>query len=409
MTELTHTDPLGCPGSGRLRTHLDHPDGAVEAHLDGCEECRDTILTIADDAGTVRRLVAVLDSPAGLDSPAVDAPTAASGRPSRAPVGAIGASVAPGRGRPRSRRSSRPGSRADTGRHAGRTRPRRVVLAVAGGLLTVAIAVTPFGSGALAQFLDTFRSERVQVIEVDVAALQDLDALDDIATVELTGDGALHDGPTEVADAAAALAIAGVAAPDLPAGVAGPDATVTHLAIAPSHAVVTLVATADNGVPADLDGAVLDEQIADDAARVRHGRRGPLRRRRAHERVLVLDPVEEVHVPQAVVRRGELHGQRPVVVAPAVDAHVHPERRRADFPGDVPEEPAVDVVLRVGRGLVGPREHDGVPRPRQPELEPVAGPERDQEREDVRVADPEEAQRPVRRVGGREADVAVAP
>jgi|GEM_PF-3774229 len=274
MTELTHTDPLGCPGSGRLRTHLDHPDAAVEAHLDGCEECRDTILTIADDAGTVRRLLAVLDSPAVfdspavLDSPAVDAPTAASGRPSRAPVGAIGASVAPGRGRPRSRRSSRPGSRADTGRHAGRTRPRRVVLAVAGGLLTVAIAVTPFGSGALAQFLDTFRSERVQVIEVDVAALQDLDALDDIATVELTGDGALHDGPTEVADAAAALAIAGVAAPDLPAGVAGPDATVTHLAIAPSHAVVTLVATADNGVPADLDGAVLDVTVPGGAATV---------------------------------------------------------------------------------------------------------------------------------------------
>ena len=101
--------------------------------------------------------------------------------------------------------------------------------------------------------------------------------------------------------------------------------------------------------------------------------------------------------------------QRPVVVAPAVDAHVHPERRRADFPGDVPEEPAVDVVLRVGRGLVRPRERDGVPRPRQPELEPVAGPERDEEREDVGVADPEEAQRPVRRIGGREADVAVAP
>lgn len=143
-----------------------------------------------------------------------------------------------------------------------------MVLAVAGGLLTVAIAVTPFGSGALAQFLDTFRSERVQVIEVDVAALQDLDALDDIATVELTGDGALHDGPTEVADAAAALAIAGVAAPDLPAGVAGPDATVTHLAIAPSHAVVTLVATADNGVPADLDGAVLDVTVPGGAATV---------------------------------------------------------------------------------------------------------------------------------------------
>ena len=263
MTEPTPTDLLACPGSGRLRTHLDHPDATVEAHLDGCEACRDTILTIADDAGTVRRLLTVLDdapAAAALDLITDSASEPAPGQPSRTPVDAIGASVAPGRGRPRSRRSSR--------RPSERTRPRRVVLAVAGGLLTVALAVTPFGSGALAQFLDTFRSERVQVIEVDVAALQDLDALDDIATVELTGDGALHGGPTEVADPAAALAIAGVAAPDLPDGTAGPDAAITYLAIAPSHAVVTLVATADNGVPAELDGAVLDVTVPGGAATV---------------------------------------------------------------------------------------------------------------------------------------------
>lgn len=263
MTEPTPTDLLACPGSGRLRTHLDLPDATVEAHLDGCEACRDTILTIADDAGTVRRLLAVLDdAPAAAAVDVITDPATgpAPGRPSRPPVDAIGASVVPGRGRPRSRPSSR--------RPSGRTRPRRVVLAVAGGLLTVALAVTPFGSGALAQFLDTFRSERVQVIEVDVAALQDLDALDDIATVELTGDGVLHDGPTEVADPAAALAIAGVAAPDLPDGAAGPDAAITYLAIAPSHAVVTLLATADNGVPADLDGAVLDVTVPGGAATV---------------------------------------------------------------------------------------------------------------------------------------------
>ena len=234
MTDLT------CPTTGTLRGHLDHPVAEVEAHLDGCDACRDTIVTVADNAGTTARLIAALDAPPvpGPQDPRPSAP--------------IGAKSVPARVRPRSRaRATAESTRPATRPGVRRPRGRRALVGI-GAVVAVALAFTPVGSTAVAQLADAFRADRVQPIELDLAnlaAATDLEGLAELGTVTWDGD---HTGPTEVADAAAALAIAGVEPLAIPA-----DGPTTTLAVAPTTATITLRATATNGVPAELDGAAM--------------------------------------------------------------------------------------------------------------------------------------------------------
>lgn len=218
-----------CPDSTALRAHLDHPGAELDAHLDGCSTCTGLLRFVAEDAGFTRRSLALLDAPhdeiAAVDVDAVLAKIAFT------PV------VQPPANPPR---------RFVFG-------GRRLALAGAAALVVLVVALTPSGRRALAEALDAFRGERLQVVTVDAAAwaasvgpedLQALEALGDIDTSGLTE-------PTEVADIVEAESVAGITAPAL---AEAPDQLV---ALAPGTVRLVLAAREGNGVPADLDGATL--------------------------------------------------------------------------------------------------------------------------------------------------------
>ena len=214
-----------CADSAALRAHLDHPDPRLEAHLDGCPPCAGLLRAVAADAGISDRALRLLDEDAAIAEAAATADVeAALARvvPARPPAVAA----------PAPRRAWRP--------------PLGVAAAVVA--LTVLVVVIPGGQQAVAQLLDAFRAERLAVIELDMTTEpEDLLALDELGTVDPGG----FTPPAPVADLAAAEELAGIAAPPLPAT---PDQVI---ATAPSEARITLHATADNGVPAELDGASL--------------------------------------------------------------------------------------------------------------------------------------------------------
>ena len=142
-----------CADSTVLRAHLDHPDAAVDAHLDACESCPGLLRSVAEDAGFARRSLALLDRPdderpdVDVDVEAALAKVLATRAP--APVVPITA-------------SRRRGGWSTVGR-----RPR---LSGAAAVLALVVVVTPAGRGAVASVLDVFRSERLQVVTVDLGS-----------------------------------------------------------------------------------------------------------------------------------------------------------------------------------------------------------------------------------------------
>lgn len=235
------TTATGCPSSGRLRAHLDDPSAAVEAHLDDCPECRDLIVDLAGNAGLARTLIGALEPDDDVVAMAPGTGRAA-GRPRHAWT---------------SRRAVRPVPRAS------RRAPRLVAALPAMALviaLVAGVVLTPGGRDAVAQLLDTFRAERLEIVRVDPDAIGDLSGLADLGEVERE-DVTL---PVEVDDAAQAEAISGLIPPDadrLRAAVGAPDADVGYLATPGGDVLLTLVARDGNGVPASLDGAVLQLRV----------------------------------------------------------------------------------------------------------------------------------------------------
>jgi hypothetical protein len=182
-----------CPSLGVLRAHLDHDDPTVARHLDGCDACRGTIVSVAGAAGTTRRLLATLDE--DVDAAVAPAVTVA---PAMAAVGR----------RPDEERA-----------HRGH-RPRRRLAAVGAAAAVVVLGGT-VGQPVVAQVLDSFRTEQVRPVTVDPGTIaSELRALEDLADVtEITSETLSGD----LADLEAAAALAGVTAPDLTAVADVPD------------------------------------------------------------------------------------------------------------------------------------------------------------------------------------------
>ena len=250
-----------CADSTVLRTHLDHPDPVIDAHLDDCGTCPGLLRSVAEDAGFARQALALLDPPHdGLDELDVDADLAG-----------VLARAAPAPVVPLATRRAR---RATVG--------RRLLLSGAAVLLVLVAVVTPAGRSAVASVLDAFRGERLQPVTVDMASwaasvdpedVQFLDALGEVDTSGLSE-------PSEVADVDEAEEVAGITAPTL---VEAPD----HLvALAPGTVRLVLEARNGNGVPPDLDGAALVVDVpgaigavsgpADGPPELVVGRSGPL-------------------------------------------------------------------------------------------------------------------------------------
>jgi hypothetical protein len=249
-----------CADSTTLRTHLDHPEPALEEHLDACEACSGLLRSVAEDAGITRRALSLLEP--GTDTELdVDAAFAAVRSRIDPPV----SSIEPSR---RHRRLP--------------TLGRRFALAGAAAATVLVVALTPAGRTAVAEALDAFRGERLQVVAMDTGAwmtsLEAIDsgALERLGEVDMSG---LAE-PTAVTTAGAAEAMAGIAAPVLA------EAPGRFLAMAPGTARLVLASRDDNGVPAELDGAVLVVEVpgailaaygpVDGSPQLLVGRSGPL-------------------------------------------------------------------------------------------------------------------------------------
>lgn len=222
-----------CADSTALRAHLDHPEPALEAHLDTCGACTGLLTAIAADAGLVRRAFDGLDAdvPTTLD---IEGALAAVARDPD-PAGQVATPMPAPRG---------------IGRAAAGIAPRLAVAAVV-ALLAVVVGLTPVGRSAVAQALDGFRGEQLQVVQIDPASLQlapeDFQALASLGELDLQA----LEGPSEVTDMAAAEELAGITGPTLA------DAPDHLVASAASTVSLTLVERDGNGIPAELDGAVL--------------------------------------------------------------------------------------------------------------------------------------------------------
>jgi hypothetical protein len=251
-----------CADSTALRAHLDHPGPELDTHLDACRPCTRLLRSVAEDAGFTKRSLALLDPPddeaVGLDVDAV--------------LGVVLAEIA-----------SAPVDRLRaTRRHRLASVGRRLALSGAAALVVLVVALTPAGRSAVADVLDAFRGERLQIVTVDTAAWaasvdsEDVHALETLGDVDMSGMAE----PEEVADVAGAEAVSGIDAPSL---AEPPDRLV---ALAPGTARLVLAARDGNGVPAALDGAALVVEVpgaigavygpADGPPEVVVGRSGPL-------------------------------------------------------------------------------------------------------------------------------------
>ena len=124
-------------------------------------------------------------------------------------------------------------------------------------MLVLVVVVTPAGRRAVASVLDAFRSERLQVVSVDLGAWAASVDPEDVGPLAALGDldrSGLSE-PAEVANAAAAEEVAGI---DPPALTEAPD---HFVALAPGTVRLVLDAGDGNGVPAELDGAALVVEV----------------------------------------------------------------------------------------------------------------------------------------------------
>ena len=224
-----------CADSTMLRTHLDHPEAELDAHLDECDVCSGLLRSVAADAGYVRTQLDRLAASDDLRPVDVEAALAAVRAEMAQPVAVLPTPVTAQR----------------------RSVGRRLLSSAAVVLVVAGVAFTPPGRSAVAATLDAFRGERLQAVSVDLdewaaaPLYEGMRALDAIGDVDLSG----LDEPTEVADVAAAEDLAGLDAPELP-GV--PDRVV---ALAPGIARIVLESRPDNDVPPALDGAALVVEV----------------------------------------------------------------------------------------------------------------------------------------------------
>ncbi|CAN5600653.1 hypothetical protein BH24ACT15_BH24ACT15_23230 [soil metagenome] len=271
---------IECPTMGALRTHLDLPSPEVESHLDTCTTCRDLMVTVAGDAGTVNRLLK------GLTPPPETVPEPAMHSRSRT----VHHDVASRRWRGFSPRRAGDAPRLTAG-----SPPRRTVATAVAAVLAVTVVLTPGGRSAVAQFLDTLRDEQLQVIQFNPDELED-NYLNDEG--DLAG---LHDllaeahvdvpDPVQVTTAEEAQAITGLQPPSaatLREGLDIPGTDTAYVASPGGVVTLTLEARADNEVPDSLDGVVvriavppavatvLTDQAAMDRTDPGEGARGPL-------------------------------------------------------------------------------------------------------------------------------------
>lgn len=221
-----------CADSVALRTHLDHPKAELDAHLDTCDMCTGLLRSVASDAGFTERALALLDPVVDevLDDAVLGVALSEIGP---APV-VVGPVV---------RRRRLDG--------------RRIVLGGVAAVVVLVVALTPAGRNAVANALDAFRGESLQVVTVDTEAWaasldpEDVQALTALGEIDMSG----MFEPEEVGDIAEAEAVSGILAPSL---TEAPD---RFVAMAPGTARLELVARAGNGVPADLDGAALIVEV----------------------------------------------------------------------------------------------------------------------------------------------------
>lgn len=180
------------PTDGTLRRLVDDPAGVSDPdreHVAGCAQCRADLVAAERDAARVASALAVED---GVD---VDAAWA---RLASATTEATPVALA---------RSSRRGWRA------------AVTSPVVAGLGAVAL-VTGASAAAAADWLQIFRTERIEAVEVTEADLVQLPDLSSYGDVEVTTEPEVR----EVTDAEQAAEISGLEVPDvddLPRGVTG--------------------------------------------------------------------------------------------------------------------------------------------------------------------------------------------
>lgn len=260
---MTGDEPMTeCADSTVLRAHLDEPGPQLDAHLDACPSCSGLLRSVAEDAGYTRRSLALLDRD-GEEAAAVDVDAALSVVLSEITV-TPPVHIGPNR---RSRLSSV---------------SRRLLISGAAALVALVVTLTPSGRSAVAEMLDAFRGESLQVVTIDTAAWAAAVNPNDVRALESLGDLDISDlgEPVEVADVVEAESVAGITAPAL---TEVPDRVV---ALAPSTVRLELASRDGNDVPADLDGAVLVVDVPgaigaffgteDGDARVAVGRSGPL-------------------------------------------------------------------------------------------------------------------------------------
>lgn len=140
---------------------------------------------------------------------------------------------------------------------------RRPVAVGVAAVLAVTLVMTPGGRTAVAQFLDTFRSERLQVVQFNPEELEtvyaangDFGPLEDVLADKVVD----VPEPIRTTDAAEAAAVSGLTpkpADQLRQALSVTGDDTFYVAGPGGQVTLTLGATADNGVPAALDGVVV--------------------------------------------------------------------------------------------------------------------------------------------------------
>lgn len=198
---------LTCPDIGAWRAWLDAESGAIagdpETHLAACAACRGLLADLRRNAALTATLIRPLPPETLPSAPAVELARTrlhAARRSGSTPF-ELEPRISPFR------------------------RWRTAAAGIAAALLVVAIAATPGGRDAAAQFLAQFRPQRLEAVPLSTMQIENLEEtfayLEQIGTVE--GLDALDGGPARVTSVAEAERIAGfpVKLPDpatLPAG-----------------------------------------------------------------------------------------------------------------------------------------------------------------------------------------------
>jgi len=209
-----------CPDLGAWRVWLDEPGGDLDTHLAGCDACRALVSDLRQNAALAAALIRPL-APETLPSPAAVELARARLRVARA--GSWAAMPQPQRSAPA------PVSRF--------RRWRTAMAGMAAALALMAFVATPQGRGVAAQFINQFRSERLEAVPINVMQLDDIEqTFNELANVgTVTGVEAQGDVAT-VSSLAEAEQRAGfpVQAPDPGSMPAGFPAAPTEINVTPS-------------------------------------------------------------------------------------------------------------------------------------------------------------------------------